>query len=812
MARILTASCVFSLIAFGSAGAVELDDTPIQPFLEAHCYECHDDLSAKGGLDLFALGLDLTDEATAATWERIFDRVSTGEMPPEEQPRPSENHVASFRNSLSQPLFVAHEAEKGTVLRRLNRSEYENTMNDLFGTQIEFAEMLPEDGRSHEFDNVGEALGISMTQMERYLEAARLALTEALVDTLAPVESQVITASYAESSDTKKFVGKEWQLLEDGAIAFYRASGYPDGQLRESNVRQPGIYQLRITGYAHQSEIPVTFVVRGKTYQRGARLPTWGYFELPPKQDGKPHTVEFETYIGENYMVQIQPEGLSRTPQDLKATPLDQYPGPGLAILKVELEGPITREFPGPGQELILGPLIRREVEPGDPNQKTKSWYQPKFEVVAPEGVELVEAVAEALQGFATKVFRRSVAREEIPPYLALFESEIEKESSVEDALVTAETAILCAPDFLFLRESPGRLSGAALANRLAYFLTRTAPDPELLAQGEAMASDPTVLREQTERLLGERPDARFLTDFTDAWLNLREIEFTSPDSTLFPEFDPYLQHSMLGETRGYLGELIATNATTDRLVESDFSILNERLAEHYGLDPQALGLGPSLQRVALPADSVRGGFLSQGSVLKVSANGTNTSPVLRGVWVLERILGITPSPPPPGIPGVEPDIRGAETLRQLLDKHRDVESCQSCHQQIDPPGFALESFDPIGGWREQFRTRGEGEKVPKIVDGRNVRYKLGLKVDASGTLEEQPFGGYEEFRTLLASDPDRLAKTLIKKLLVFGSGREMGFSDRPEINRLTKTSSGQGHGVRDLIHSVVQSEIFRSK
>lgn len=799
------------LFGFAPTQAIELDDAPLQPFLEEHCYECHDDLTAKGGLDLFELGLDLSDEATAATWERIFDRVSDGEMPPKDQPRPSDNHVASFRNLLATPLVAAHEAEKGTVLRRLNRSEYENTMNDLFGTYIDFAEMLPEDGRSHEFDNVGEALGMSMTQMQRYLEAGRLALNTALVDTVEPPESGLISASYAESSETEKFVGKEWHLLDDGAIAFYRKVTYPDGQLRESNVREAGIYRVRVTGYAYQSEEPVSLVVKGKTYRRGAKQPTYGYFELPPKKDGKPHSIEFETYIDSGYMVQIQPEGIFRTPQSVKSVPIQEYDGPGLAISKVELEGPITRDFPGRGEELILGSLQRREVEPSNPEAKTKSWYKPSFELVPPDGVELNAAVAQTLWEFASKVFRRPVEKAEIDPYLALYESEITKESSVEDALVTAETAILCAPDFLYLREQPGRLSGSALANRLSYFLTRTAPDSELLSAAEDMARDPATLVAQTNRLIGEAPSDRFLDDFTNAWLNLREIEFTAPDRNLFPEFDPYLQDSMLRETRAFLGELIGKNISIEHLVKSDFAMLNERLAEHYEIEHK--DLGPELQRVALPADSVRGGLLSQGSILKVSANGTNTSPVLRGVWVLERILGITPSPPPPGTPGVEPDIRGAETLRQLLDKHRDVESCQSCHQQIDPPGFALESFDPIGGWRDRFRTRGEGERINKQVDGQNVRYKLGLPVDSAGALPTgEAFSGFVEFRELLAKDTDRLARTLIKKLLVFGTGREMGFSDRPEINRLVQASAAQGHGIRDLVHLVVSSDIFRNK
>jgi hypothetical protein len=222
---------------------------------------------------------------------------------------------------------------------------------------------------------------------------------------------------------------------------------------------------------------------------------------------------------------------------------------------------------------------------------------------------------------------------------------------------------------------------------------------------------------------------------------------------------------------------------------------------------------GTELRRVKLPADSTRGGLLTQASILKVTANGTNSSPVTRGVWVMERILGETPPPPPPGVPGVEPDIRGASTLRELLDKHRSLASCKACHQKIDPPGFALESFNPIGGFRERYRSIGGGDKVDRTIRGRPVRYRLGPKVDSSGQLPDgRGFSGFAEFRDYLAQDSELLARTLTGKLLTFATGRELGFSDRAEVEQIVKASADRGFGVRDLVHLVVQSEIFRRK
>ncbi|MEM1444220.1 MAG: DUF1588 domain-containing protein, partial [Verrucomicrobiota bacterium] len=260
-----------------------------------------------------------------------------------------------------------------------------------------------------------------------------------------------------------------------------------------------------------------------------------------------------------------------------------------------------------------------------------------------------------------------------------------------------------------------------------------------------------------------------------------------------------------------FFRELIDSNLNVAHLVKSDFSMLNWRLAEHYGIEGVENAL---VEKVSIPPEIPRGGLLSQASILKVSANGTNTSPVLRGVWINERILGKHPAPPPAGIPGVEPDIRGAETIRELLEKHRSSESCQACHEMIDPPGFALESFNPVGGWRETFRSLGQGERPEqRMVGHRQIRYKYGLPVDASGILQDgRPFRGFEEYRDYIAEDEKQLAKALLTHLLTFSTGRKMGFSDRPEIERLVSASAEQGHGIRNLVHLAIQSEIFRHK
>lgn len=796
----------FSFVVSSPSTDAQDFSIPFNPFFTQYCNDCHADGSDEGGLQLDELSTDLGDAATFAKWERIFDRVQTGEMPPEDSNQPSDQHRQTFSRQLAEPLVKAHAARKGTVLRRLNRREYQNTMNDLFGTNLDLESLLPKDGQSHEFDNVGEALSISLVQLQRYMEAADLVLDAAIARSTERPKAIVKKANYAETGEGQKHIGKAWKQADDGAVVFFRPLGYPSGMLRTANVTKTGHYKIRVTGYAYQTDRPVTFSVGGTSFQRGSSKPTFGYFSFPP---GKPSTIELEASIKERYMIEITPWGISDKDNEIRKNGVNDYKGPGLAINHVELEGPIVDEFPSRGHRLVFDGLQRKEIEPSNPSTKKKSWYVPKFELLS----ETPQADAiRVLTRVATKAFRRPASDGEVEDYVDLLNSQMNDGASFEQALRTAVTAIFCSPEFLYLAEPEGWLDDDAIASRLSYFLTRTAPDDALLdaASKNQLSKDPQVLLAHTRRLLDDPRCGRFVTDFGDAWLNLRDIEFTSPDKNLFPEFDRFLQYSMQAETREFLAHLLRENARVRNLVKSDFAMLNNRLAKLYQIDGVD---GPEIRRVSLPADSVRGGLLSQASILKVSANGTNTSPVVRGVWVMERIVGKTPPPPPPGIPGVEPDIRGASTLRELLDKHRDSDSCRTCHTMIDPPGFALESFNPIGGWRDHFRSLGEGERVNLMVNGRNVRYKIGPQVDSSGQLEDgTKFDGFREFRDLLARDQDTLAKTVATKLLTFATGREMGFSDRGTINEIVKQSKQKGHRIRDIIELVVLSEAFRRK
>ena len=801
-------SFLILLIAFNSVVFSQTKHENLNNFIQKYCSDCHDSELAEGGLDFEKLKYSLTDEGNFAKWESIYDRVMTGEMPPKKKKkRPAKDELENFHKTLSQELYTFHGRTRGTVLRRLNRKEYENTLNDIFGTSMNIADMLPEDGRSHEFDNVGESLGVSMVQLQKYMQVINKVMDKAIEKFPEPKAPVKWTKKYTDDKGSKKFIGDAWKLLPDGAIVRFGAGGYPSGMMRGTGVRESGFYKVRVTGYGHQTTKPLPFSVGGTSFKAGSDKPIYKYFTLPPD---KATTVEFTTYIQKDFMIQIEPYGISdkdRYQRKKKGLKIDAYKGPGLAIKSVTLEGPLKNEFPSRGHKLIFDGIKRVEIMPGNPNDRKRSWYKPRFKIESdkPE----VDA-SKVLNRITVKAFR--TANPDISPYTKLFKQQMAKGENFEYSLRTAILAIFCSTDFLYLRENPGRLNSEAIANRLAYFLNRSTPDSKLtsISRKNDLVKSSSARKAELKRLINKPEFDRFVEDFTDAWLNLREIDFTAPDKNLFPEYDPYLRFSMPLETRAFFKELIKSNLSVSNIVKSDFAMLNNRLAEHYGISGVS---HTDIRKVKLPANSVRGGVLTQASVMKVSANGTNTSPVLRGIWVLERIMGITPPPPPAGVPGVEPDTRGAETLRELLDKHRDSPNCNSCHQKIDPLGFALEAFNPVGSYRDKFRTMGKGERIKKEVHGKSVRYKLGLPVDASGVFANgRKFSSFIEFREHLSKEKKILAKALTKKLLTFATGREMGFSDREEIERIVSTTAKNDYRVGDIFVEIVNSKIFLSK
>ncbi|MDA1274429.1 MAG: DUF1592 domain-containing protein [Verrucomicrobia bacterium] len=512
--------------------------------------------------------------------------------------------------------------------------------------------------------------------------------------------------------------------------------------------------------------------------------------------------------------------------------PLAQPDGmPGYAIQWMETEGPLDEESRGAGFRRLFADLPLKRLGEGETGVA--------LEVVAPAptggprggfrgrgGRGLREVNVEVLtpapqqdaerlvRSFAQRAYRRPVTEPEVQLFLDLFNNQFDRGSGFAKSMLSAYTAVLSSAGFLFVDEAPGRLNDDALAARLSYFLWNSEPDDTLralAARGELRR--PEVLRAQTERLLNDARSRRFVEAFTDYWLDLRKLDDTSPSTTLYNDYelDDPLKLAALEETRLFFEELLRADLPARNVVDSDFAFLNGHLAEHYGVPGVH---GAKMRRVKLPQDSVRGGLMTQASVLKVTANGTTTSPVLRGHWITERILGYA-TPPPPPVAAVEPDIRGAVTIRQQLEKHRDDPSCASCHSRMDPPGFALESFDVMGGWRDRYRA--VKEDVPPAsgigMDGQRFAFYYALPVDCAGELPDgRSFGDVREFKRLLSDDPVPIARNLARQLAIYATGAPVRFSDRAQIEKILQRTRAGGHGVRSLVHELVQSELFLKK
>jgi hypothetical protein len=453
---------------------------------------------------------------------------------------------------------------------------------------------------------------------------------------------------------------------------------------------------------------------------------------------------------------------------------------PGVGWGPVTITGPIYPQWPPESHVRLLGDV---DLERGT-----------------------LEDAEKILRRFMPRAFRRPVTEEEVARYLALVRTRKEAGRSFEQSLRAGLSAVLCSPSFLCLREDvrpDGRINDFELASRLSYFLWATMPDAELLElAGGNRLHEPDVLAAQTRRLLGDPRSTRFIEHFTGQWLGLRNIDATTPDKHLYKDFDELLKVSMLQESHGFFRELLSKDLDVVNFLDSDFAMLNRRLAAHYGV-PGVTSL--DVQPTKLPPGSLRGGVLTQGAVLKVTANGTNTSPVIRGVWVLENILGRRVPPPPPNVTGIEPDIRGATTIREQLEKHRDVASCAQCHRHIDPPGFALESFDPIGRQRTHYLRW-----IPHPQNAEWGHVADGAVVDAAGkTSTGEAFGGIAEFKKLLLEHRAAFAACLAEKLLTYGLGRELGYSDRDDVAAVVARTASAGNGLGSLILSIVESPLF---
>lgn len=773
-------------------------------FLEAHCANCHDSDTKKGDLDLTALSFELSDTSEFQRWENIFDRVADLEMPPKKKPQPDGTDRQVFLAALKKELQatdVAREKAVGRVqARRLTRSEFEKSLQDLLGIDLPFESRLPEDPLTDGFNTVARGQQISSNQLAIYLSAIDEALDAAFAQALSPKVDWKKRLSWEElqrkaPGPVNLARGPEGRPSQQDVVAWTVRNQEFYGRMEATKVPVDGWYKIRIRARGvelAQGERISASVFGGKHVSTAPERHLVGAIEA----DEYPADFEFVSWMkaGELLRVQVCDGSLPK-----KRTPvhpltreaiadLDGQGFSGIAMQSVDLERVYPRFDPDQTRRFLFGdsaPALGNNAPPSKPE---------------PTPQKPSDDLERQVLAFARRAFRRPVDAQEIAGHTAQGRARMEAGASFVVGLRTAYRSVLMSPRFLYLEEKPGPLNAHALATRLSFFLWGSPPDPELRGLADSgKLMEPPILKAQVERMLADEKIQQFVRSFTDQWLNLRDIDATTPDEKLYGEYDDLLKDAMLGETRAFFSDLLQRNLSIGNVVDSHHTFLNNRLAKHYGIPPLPNG---GIQRVSLKPESHRGGLLTQASVLKVTANGTTTSPVVRGVWVLERITGNRVPPPPASVPAIEPDIRGAKTIREQLQKHQAQESCAACHLKIDPPGFALENYDVIGGWRQNYRAVNEkGWKVQ------------GLKVDPSyQSPDGQGFNDLNELKQELLKTPERLAENLVHHLITYSTGAPPSFSDRDAIESIVADAASRNYGVRTLIHALIQSPVFKNK
>lgn len=794
----------------------------IRPLLQKHCVRCHGGDEPKAGLNVDRLGADMFVAKSGGVWHEIADRVNLGKMPPKGEPALSLEDLTRLNH------WIAREQQRATalarqtggqiVLRRLNRTEYRNTIRDLLGVNHDPALELPEDPAAHGFDNIGDALSMSSLHMEKYLHAARKAIDLAIVTGPEPMRER-----WRFHAQRRKKDGHGYYYANDTAegnqpnqknrgrfIAWTLGDGSKDHKtegfehlhpVREEEYRT---HVLRAIDFTYPQKGEYIVRVRAFGHYPGNVQPESNYFG-PPRLHVSSNGIEVlardveappdepKVYEARFFSEAVRTTVFVRNRYDFAYNHIDQvlkkrmnshavdYPQPYLAVDWYEIDGPVYDCWPPASHQRLLFPSENRDQD----------------DVYA----------REVLTRFARRAYRRPVANEEIDRLVAGFVKVRPDKASFEEAIKVPLIAVLCSPDFLFLSETHPQdakqpLSDHELAARMSYFLWSSMPDDELFGLAEAgRLGDDKVIDEQVARMLADPRSRQMVKNFAGQWLGLRQLGRVVPDRKLFPLYDLHLQESMAGETESFFAELLDHDHSVLKLLDSDFTTLNERLARFYDIPDVK---GDHFRKVALKPEYQRGGLITQASILTITSNGTRTSPVKRGVWILENLLADRPPPPPPNVGEIQPQVPGVgkTSVRERLAIHRSVTACAACHARIDPLGFALENYDASGRYRTQESSRSQLDTQ-----------RGDPKIDASGELPDgRAFSDVHDLKKLLVQDEDRFLKCFCQKLLTYALGRGLEFADRETVDRLRQSMKPDGYRLRGLIANIIKTEAFRTK
>jgi hypothetical protein len=764
----------------------------VKQFITTNCLDCHQGKEAEAGLDLETFPLELSQPQIEQKWLRIVERVSSGEMPPADAGKV----VAKLRDqfvSVTSEAIRAHQRARHEKLgrvrgRRLTKLQVERSLQDLLGIDIPLASRLPDNPKTKTFSTVADGQAMSHFQLQAHLEAVDVALDEAFRRALSPPDTYEIDLDAQGIARKERGPNRDPEMREGKAVIWSSPLIFY-GRITATTAPEDGWYRFALTVSALRPPRTggVWSTVRtGLCVSSAPLLADVTIFEALEE----PQTIEFTAWMPQSHLLEIRPNDGSlkkgKFGGQVAVGAGESQDVPGIAFERLTMQRIHLNGDNDHVRQLLFGDLSVK------PRRKKEKPYRVHSDSPRDDTTRLMTA-------FAGRAFRRPVTPDEIAKYTANVHAALDAGEDFVAALRLGYRSLLCSPRFLYFAEEPGELDDFAIATRLSYLLTGGMPDEHLREHASSKKlREPQVLREEIERLLADDGGKRFVSDFAAEWLDLDQIDFTQPDSKLYPDFDTIVQQSMVRETESFLETMLRENLSVTHLIKSDFTYLNSRLARFYEIDGVT---GTELRRVSLPPESRRGGLITQGAILKVTANGTNTSPVIRGVWLSERLLGDAVPPPPDSVPAVEPDIRGATTIRQQLEKHRSQAACASCHVKIDPPGYALENFDPAGQWREKYLT---------VVDNKPKR---GAAIDASFVLADgREFADVDAFKTLIADQPRKVVTCVAEQLIVYGTGAPIEFVDRQQVESIVGRAAVEGYGLRTLVREVVTSPLFLSK
>lgn len=866
-----SALALFLLFSLASNAQAERPET-FEAFVEDHCRSCHGPRRPKAGLDLRSLAFDPSDPGNHARWVSVHDRVSRGEMPPADREAPEPGERKAFLELLTRELEAAEKkrfaASGRAQLRRLGRQEHIHALQDLFAMPtLDVGELLPPDSLSDGFGKSSVALPFSHVQVDRTLEVAGEALRAAMAPQREKPESTVrkvwlrdlrgktwfqrrgqpaeqetsllsqkspFLYQAVKNGNGMPIVGREADRTYENWTGNFakRAPGYVLDQKpyftavgvlhhgtqtagQELRASHAGRYKLRVGAFAYRAkfgEVEPTDRTEIVAFYGNSRL--LGTVNVTSELEVQ----EIEVWLEAREQIDVSAASLPfwRLETGEKGRRYLAVDTPAVAFTGFALEGPFIDTWPPASHRRLFGDLPLRPLE--DENEKDGKRGQRRntgrdgrldYEVISEKPREDARRL---LTSFIEAAYRREVRDSDLELPLEAFGRRLGNGDGFQEAMLSAYTAVLASPHFVLVPVEPGRLPPNELANRLALFLWSAPADEALRHQiTREVADSPEKLRRVVDRMIEDPRCERFVDHFLDHWLDLRNLGVTEPDENLYLGFTPLLFHSMRMETRAFFLEMLREDLPARTVLTSDFLTINEPLADLYEIEGVK---GAEIRRVRLPEKSRRGGLLTQASLLKVSANGTTTSPVVRGAFVLDRLLGDPPPPPPESVPAVEPDISGATTIREQLAKHREDPACQPCHQKIDPPGFALESFDVMGRFRTRYPSLEKGDPVEGLNRrAKKIKFRWGLPVDSTGQLADgRPFEGIEDFREFILEDERQVARNLLERLVLVATGQAVSFSDRPEVERMLDQTKKDGYRLKSLIHELVESPLFRNK